>query len=201
MEGLSRLKPCFLQDGTGSVTAGNSSGINDGSAAVVLMSYAEAARRGVVPLARIVSWGQAGVEPAVMGTGPIPATRKAVRKLCFCDSLAQWVTHWLTRQPSIKHMDNWLFSQLTNWLTAWLVYWLLTCLIDGLISLSVGCIVFMIWKEGKDVLSTWNQRMIKNVHLGLGPLVLLKGGTKCRNEEHLGWENIWKAKKKSCVWY
>ena len=89
MEGLSRLKPCFLQDGTGSVTAGNSSGINDGSAAVVLMSYAEVARRGVVPLARIVSWGQAGVEPAVMGTGPIPATRKAVRKLCFCDSLAQ----------------------------------------------------------------------------------------------------------------
>lgn len=198
MEGLSRLKPCFLQDGTGSVTAGNSSGINDGSAAVVLMSYAEAARRGVVPLARIVSWGQAGVEPAVMGTGPIPATRKAVRKLCFCDTLAQWVTHWLTRQPSIKHMDNWLFSQLTNWLTAWLVYWLLTCLIDGLISLSVGCIVFIIWKE---VLSTWNQRMIKNVHLRLGPLVLLKGGTKCRNEEHLGWENIWKAKKKSCVWY
>lgn len=89
MEGLSRLKPCFLQDGTGSVTAGNSSGISDGSAAVVLMSYAEAARRGVVPLARIVSWGQAGVEPAVMGTGPIPATRKAVRKLCFCDNLAQ----------------------------------------------------------------------------------------------------------------
>lgn len=80
MESLSRLKPCFLQDGTGSVTAGNSSGINDGSAAVVLMSYAEAARRGVVPLARIVSWGQAGVEPAVMGTGPIPATRKAVQK-------------------------------------------------------------------------------------------------------------------------
>ena len=83
IDGLARLKPCFLQDGTGTVTAGNSSGINDGSAAVVLMSYAEATRRGVVPLARIVSWGQAGVEPAVMGTGPIPATRKAVRKLCF----------------------------------------------------------------------------------------------------------------------
>ena len=78
MEGLARLKPCFLQDGTGTVTAGNASGINDGSAAVVLMSYAEATRRGVVPLARIVSWGQAGVDPAVMGTGPIPATRKAV---------------------------------------------------------------------------------------------------------------------------
>ncbi|KAJ7315084.1 Acetyl-CoA acetyltransferase, cytosolic [Desmophyllum pertusum] len=80
MEGLARLKPCFLQDGTGTVTAGNTSGINDGSAAVVLMSYAEATRRGVVPLARIVSWGQAGVDPAVMGTGPIPATRKALQK-------------------------------------------------------------------------------------------------------------------------
>ncbi|PFX33747.1 acetyl-CoA acetyltransferase, cytosolic-like [Stylophora pistillata] len=80
MEGLAHLKPCFLQDGTGSVTAGNSSGINDGSSAVVLMTYAEATRRGVAPLARIVSWGQAGVEPAVMGTGPIPATRKAVQK-------------------------------------------------------------------------------------------------------------------------
>ena len=80
MEGLARLKPCFLQDGTGTVTAGNASGINDGSAAVVLMSYAEATKRGVVPIARIVSWGQAGVDPAVMGTGPIPATRKAVSK-------------------------------------------------------------------------------------------------------------------------
>ena len=78
MEGLARLKPCFLQDGTGTVTAGNASGINDGSAAVVLMTYAEASRRGVTPIARIVSWGQAGVDPAVMGTGPIPATWKAV---------------------------------------------------------------------------------------------------------------------------
>lgn len=78
MEALARLKPCFLQDGTGTVTAGNASGINDGSAAVVLMTYAEATRRGLTPLARIVSWGQAGVDPAVMGTGPIPATKKAV---------------------------------------------------------------------------------------------------------------------------
>jgi len=78
MAGLARLKPCFLQDGTGTVTAGNASGINDGSAAVVLMSYAEATRRGVVPMARIVSWGQAGVDPAVMGIGPLPATKKAV---------------------------------------------------------------------------------------------------------------------------
>lgn len=80
MEGLARLKPCFLQDGTGTVTAGNASGINDGSAAVVLMTYAEATRRGLTPLARIVSWGQAGVDPAVMGTGPIPATKKALQK-------------------------------------------------------------------------------------------------------------------------
>lgn len=83
MEGLARLKPCFLQDGTGTVTAGNASGINDGSAAVVLMTYAEANKSDVAPLARIVSWGQAGVDPSVMGTGPIPATRKAVS---WCDS-------------------------------------------------------------------------------------------------------------------
>ncbi|CAH3036009.1 unnamed protein product, partial [Porites evermanni] len=80
MEGLARLKPCFLQDGTGTVTAGNASGINDGSAAVVLMTYAEATKSDVAPLARIVSWGQAGVDPSVMGTGPIPATRKALQK-------------------------------------------------------------------------------------------------------------------------
>ena len=78
LEGLARLKPCFLQDGTGTVTAGNASGVNDGSAAVVLMTYAEASRRGIAPLARIVAWGQAGVDPEVMGTGPIPATWKAV---------------------------------------------------------------------------------------------------------------------------
>ena len=83
MEGLARLKPCFLQDGTGTVTAGNASGINDGSAAVVLMTYAEATKSDVAPLARIVSWAQAGVDPSVMGTGPIPATRKAVS---WCDS-------------------------------------------------------------------------------------------------------------------
>ncbi|KAM7447838.1 Acetyl-CoA acetyltransferase [Porites harrisoni] len=80
IEGLARLKPCFLQDGTGTVTAGNASGINDGSAAVVLMTYAEATKSDVAPLARIVSWGQAGVDPSVMGTGPIPATRKALQK-------------------------------------------------------------------------------------------------------------------------
>lgn len=80
LEGLARLKPCFIQDGSGTVTAGNASGINDGSAAVILMTYAEASRRGMTPLARIVSWGQAGVDPEVMGTGPIPATWKALQK-------------------------------------------------------------------------------------------------------------------------
>jgi acetyl-CoA C-acetyltransferase len=62
------------------VTAGNASGINDGAAVAVLMSEAEAARRGVAPLARIVSWATAGVDPAIMGSGPIPASRKALQK-------------------------------------------------------------------------------------------------------------------------
>src|SRR5690606_6362706 len=62
------------------ITAGNASGINDGAAAVLLMTADEAERRGVTPLARIVSWAQAGVDPAVMGSGPIPASRKALEK-------------------------------------------------------------------------------------------------------------------------
>jgi acetyl-CoA C-acetyltransferase len=78
VEVLAKLRPAFAKDGT--VTAGNASGINDGAAAVVLMSAAEAERRGVTPLARIVSWATAGVDPAVMGTGPIPASRKALEK-------------------------------------------------------------------------------------------------------------------------
>jgi len=78
MEALAKLRPAFQKDGT--VTAGNASGINDGAAAVVVMRGAEAARRGISPLARIVSWATAGVEPAVMGTGPIPASRKALEK-------------------------------------------------------------------------------------------------------------------------
>ena len=78
IEALTKLRPAFAKDGT--VTAGNASGINDGAAAVVLMSAAEAARRGVTPLARIVSWATAGVDPAVMGTGPIPSSRKALEK-------------------------------------------------------------------------------------------------------------------------
>jgi acetyl-CoA C-acetyltransferase len=62
------------------VTAGNASGINDGAAAIVLMTAAEAKKRGITPLARIVSWATAGVEPAIMGSGPIPASRKALEK-------------------------------------------------------------------------------------------------------------------------
>jgi acetyl-CoA C-acetyltransferase len=77
-EGLAKLRPAFSK--TGTVTAGNASGINDGAAALVLMSDANAAKRGVTPLARIVSWATMGVDPSIMGTGPIPASRKALEK-------------------------------------------------------------------------------------------------------------------------
>jgi acetyl-CoA C-acetyltransferase len=77
-EALAKLKPAFKKDGT--VTAGNASGLNDGAAAVVLMTAKEAARRGLTPLARIASWAQAGVDPKIMGTGPIPASRAALKK-------------------------------------------------------------------------------------------------------------------------
>jgi acetyl-CoA C-acetyltransferase len=75
---LAKLRPAF--DKSGTVTAGNASGINDGAAAAVVMSAAEAAKRGITPLARIASWATAGVDPAIMGTGPIPASRKALQK-------------------------------------------------------------------------------------------------------------------------
>ncbi len=78
LEALAKLRPAFNKDGT--VTAGNASGINDGAAAVVLMSAEEAHRRGITPLARIVSWATAGVDPALMGSGPIPASRLALDK-------------------------------------------------------------------------------------------------------------------------
>ncbi|MCT8988844.1 acetyl-CoA C-acetyltransferase [Chelativorans sp. SCAU2101] len=78
LEAMQKLRPAFDPDGT--VTAGNASGINDGAAALVLMSEGEAARRGIKPLARIASWATAGVDPAMMGTGPIPASRKALEK-------------------------------------------------------------------------------------------------------------------------
>ncbi len=78
IEKLSNLRPAFKKDGT--VTAGNASGINDGAAAVVLMSAEEAKIRKIEPLAKIVSWAQCGVEPSIMGTGPIPASKKALEK-------------------------------------------------------------------------------------------------------------------------
>ncbi len=78
LEGMTKLRPAFSKDGT--VTAGNASGINDGAAALVLMTAEEASRRGLTPLARIASWATCGVDPAIMGTGPIPASRKALEK-------------------------------------------------------------------------------------------------------------------------
>lgn len=78
MEAMGKLRPAFSKDGT--VTAANASGLNDGAAAVVLMRESEAVKRGLTPLARIASWSTAGVAPEIMGTGPIPASRKALEK-------------------------------------------------------------------------------------------------------------------------
>jgi len=78
LDAVSKLKPAFSKDGT--VTAGNASGLNDGAAALVIMSASEANRRGLTPLARISSWATAGVDPKIMGSGPIPASRKALEK-------------------------------------------------------------------------------------------------------------------------
>jgi acetyl-CoA C-acetyltransferase len=78
IEGMTKLRPAFSKDGT--VTAGNASGLNDGAAAIIVMSAKEAARRGLAPLARIASFATAGVDPQVMGTGPIPSSRKALER-------------------------------------------------------------------------------------------------------------------------
>ncbi len=78
IETMAKLRPAFQKDGT--VTAGNASGLNDGAAAVVVMSAAEAAKRGLTPLARIASFATAGVDPALMGTGPIPSSQKALAR-------------------------------------------------------------------------------------------------------------------------
>ena len=78
LESIAKLRPAFDKEGT--VTAASASGINDGAAAVVLMKASEAAKLGKTPLARIVSWAQAGVDPSIMGTGPIPASRAALKK-------------------------------------------------------------------------------------------------------------------------
>ncbi|NML75753.1 acetyl-CoA C-acetyltransferase [Rhizobium sp. S-51] len=78
LDSMTKLRAAFDKEGT--VTAGNASGINDGAAAALLMSEAEASRRGITPLVRIASWATAGVDPQIMGTGPIPASRKALEK-------------------------------------------------------------------------------------------------------------------------
>ena len=78
LEAIAKLKSAFMKDGT--VTAANASGINDGAAVVILMSAAEASKRGLTPLARIASWASVGVDPAIMGSGPIPASRAALAK-------------------------------------------------------------------------------------------------------------------------
>ena len=78
-EGMAKLRPAFTKDGT--VTAGNASGINDGAAALIVMSASEASKRGLTPLARIAGFATAGVDPAVMGTGPIPSTRKVLGRV------------------------------------------------------------------------------------------------------------------------
>ena len=79
LEGIAKLRPAF-DPKEGSVTAANASGLNDGAAVVVLMTLAEAKKRGITPLATIVSWAHAGVDPSIMGTGPIPASKKALEK-------------------------------------------------------------------------------------------------------------------------
>jgi acetyl-CoA C-acetyltransferase len=78
IEDMTKLRPAFDKEGT--VTAGNASGLNDGGAATVLMTADDAAKRGITPLARVASWATAGVDPAVMGSGPIPASRAALKK-------------------------------------------------------------------------------------------------------------------------
>jgi acetyl-CoA acetyltransferase len=89
METLNCLKPAFIKDGTGTVTAGNASGINDGAAVVMVMTHQEASNRGLAPLVKIVTWAQAGVDPSVMGTGPIPAIKAAVSNVLLLNN----VTH------------------------------------------------------------------------------------------------------------
>lgn len=78
LEGIGKLRPAFDKEGT--VTAANASGLNDGAAAAILMSEEEANKRGIVPMARIASWATSGVDPQIMGTGPIPASRKALER-------------------------------------------------------------------------------------------------------------------------
>lgn len=78
VEILAKLRPAFVKDGSGTVTAGNASGLNDGAAAVVLASEEAAATLGADVMAKVVSWAQVGVDPSIMGMGPVPAVRSAV---------------------------------------------------------------------------------------------------------------------------
>ncbi|KAJ7342155.1 hypothetical protein JRQ81_009246 [Phrynocephalus forsythii] len=80
IEAVRKLNPYFVTDGTGTVTAANASGVNDGAAAVILMKKAEAVKRSLSPLAQIVSWAQIGLDPSVMGIAPVPAIKKAIEK-------------------------------------------------------------------------------------------------------------------------
>ena len=89
IEGLAKLKPAFRTDGKGSVTAGNSSGLNDGAAAILLAASEAATRLGLTPVARVVATAAAGVEPRIMGMGPVPATRK-VLAACRPDASSRW---------------------------------------------------------------------------------------------------------------
>ena len=77
-EALAKLRPAFVKDGSGTVTAGNASGLNDGAAAVVLASREAAGQLQAKPLAQVVAWAQVGVDPSIMGMGPVPAIRTAV---------------------------------------------------------------------------------------------------------------------------
>lgn len=79
LEGLRNLKPAFIRDGTGTVTAGNASGLNDGAAAIVLSSLNFAQSAGIKPLAKVVAYACSGVDPSIMGIGPVPAVQSAVR--------------------------------------------------------------------------------------------------------------------------
>ena len=88
VESLAKLRPAFVRDGSGTVTAGNASGLNDGAAAVVLTSESIAKEKNLTPLARIVAYAQSGVDPAIMGTGPITAVQFAV------SSISKSQVHW-----------------------------------------------------------------------------------------------------------
>ena len=111
MQSLSKLRPAFEKEGT--VTAGNASGVNDAAAAVVLMTAENAKKRGVEPLARIVSWATTGVDPAIMGTGPIGASRKALQ-------LAGWtmMTCWSRSRPTRRSLRRRLPS-IARWAGSW----------------------------------------------------------------------------------